>query len=467
MSDRRSNPSTWGAWRHVMATGGLALALAGGTGTAQAQTAFPLAAVGCPMAHCDGTMSDLARLRVPRAAELIAVDTQQLVGAGLSLGCSSNGTLAACTYRGNPTLQSNLVVYDAAGRRVWDDGGLLDASARTAVPLVAKDGQLITADRNRVLRADPVNDRIVWQTPKADAAMPVSPVLVGDGSMVLVATYTDSVGTTSGVSVWDATDGSPLDAMPIVDPVSGRHYATRNVPAVSGNRVYLLAEAEEDAADGRLYALDICASDACGGRGKVSIAWYFAFEGPSGASPLVIGTRVYFDGRPAAGGGTFYGIADLGRRALQLWRRDAENRFVASAAKDPRGGLWVYPAQQGKLLRLDGRTGATVQELLLDGLFPAAPGQIVNSAVTVARGNAGATVLMFATRVAGTRAASRVMAVDVSSAPTGSVVWSSVIAEDSSVNGAAGQFPIVMDATGRRRIVFVGNNAWTYVFGEP
>lgn len=454
-------PKRWAAGKACLAAALLASATA-----VWAQEPFPLAARGCPMAHCDPSMSDQSRLRAPRVGELIAVDTLQLDGAGLSLGCSANGTLAACTFRGDPATQSNLVVYGADGTRIWDDGGLLGASARTAVPLVATDGQLITADRARVVRADPVNARVVWNVRKPDTGTPVSPVPVGDGSMVLLATYSDADGSSSGVSVWNAADGTLLDSRPIIDPVNGRHYATRNVPAVRGNRVYVLAEAEELSSDGRLYALDICASDSCGGRGKVSIAWYFAFEGPSGASPLVIGSRIYFDGRPAAGGGTFFGLYDLGPRAIQVWRQDATNRFVASAAKDPRGGLWVFPMQQGKLLRLDGRTGLTVQELQLDSLFPGAPGQIINSAVTVARGPAGSVALIFATRVPG-RGASRVMAVDVSSSPTGSVLWSSIIAADAAVNGAAGQFPIVVDDAGRRRIVFVGNNSSTFVYGEP
>jgi len=466
MSDLQPRPPLRHAMRGMVRTICSGLVLAGCTFGVSAQERFPLATVGCPMAHCDPSMSDQARLRAPTVGERIAVDTLQTAGAGLSLGCTSNGTLAACTFRGNPATQSNLVVYGADGTRVWDDGGLLGASARTAVPMVAKDGQLITADRDVVIRADPVNGRIVWNTPKPDTGTPVSPVPVGDGSMVLLATYSDAAGSSSGVSVWNAADGALLHALPIVDPANGRHYATRNVPVVRGNRVYLLAEAEELASDGRLYALDICDSATCGGRGQVSIAWFFAFEGPSGASPLAIGSRIYFDGRPESGGGTFFGVYDLGPRAFQLWRQDAVNRFVASAAKDPRGGLWVFPMQQGKLQRLDGRTGQIVQELLLDNLFPGAPGQIINSAVTVARGPGGAVALIFATRVPA-RGASRVMAVDVSSTVAGSVLWSSIIAEDASINGAAGQFPIVVDTAGRRRIVFVGNNSSTFFYGEP
>src|SRR5689334_13084276 len=92
--------------RPILSLALLLMAAAFGALPARAQgVPFPLPRVGCPMAHCDPRMSDVVGLRSPASAGLIRVDESAVGGGGL--GCVSNGRLVACTYRGDPLLQSN------------------------------------------------------------------------------------------------------------------------------------------------------------------------------------------------------------------------------------------------------------------------------------------------------------------------------------------------------------------------
>lgn len=95
---------------------------------AQAQgVPFSLPTAGCPMAHCDPRMSDQVGRALPSTVQLVRLDTAPVGGAGH--GCVSNLRTVACTYRGEPLLQSNLVVYDADGQRIWEDHGQLGINA--------------------------------------------------------------------------------------------------------------------------------------------------------------------------------------------------------------------------------------------------------------------------------------------------------------------------------------------------
>ncbi len=143
----------------------------------------------------------------------------------------------ACTGGGDPALVSNLFVYDGDGSRLWDDGGLLGASAWKSVPILGDDDRLIAADQNTVLMADLRTGSIVWQTPKPVDASPISPVLAGTAQdMVLLASGAGSANTTPQVSVLDVATGALLDTRTLVDPATGWAYATYSTPAVQGNR---------------------------------------------------------------------------------------------------------------------------------------------------------------------------------------------------------------------------------------
>ena len=101
----------------------LVLAICGWPPTHAQPASFQLPDAGCPMAHCDPRLSDQTRTIAPSLAKLIATDSTPVGGGGL--GCVSNLQIVACSFRGDPQRQSNLVVYDADGQRIWEDGGLL------------------------------------------------------------------------------------------------------------------------------------------------------------------------------------------------------------------------------------------------------------------------------------------------------------------------------------------------------
>ena len=430
--------------------------------------AFTLPDSGCPMAHCDARMSDAVGASSPASARRIALD-RSAPGAKGGLGCVSNGSLAACTGGSSQATRSNLVVYDADGNRVWDDGGILGSTAWLSAAMISTSGQVIAADQNWLLRADPVAGTVLWQSPKPDLGTPISPVLIGSaGDMVLLATKASVLGGTAELSVWDVASGTLLSHQPIVDPLTGVAYATLNTPAVRGNRAYVLAAADGDADDGRLYAIDVCESAACGGRGTFSVVWHFGFDGPSSASPVLIGDRVFFDGLKGRKVGTYHAVDDLGNSAAAAWQQSFSGRFGASASQDPRGGIWVAPFESGLFLRLDEGTGTTVQTVDVSTVAGLEPGYSPVTAVSVSSSDAGAVVLTAGVQTPGQSDVlpAYLLALDVSTAETGTALWRFQMAATAKTNAATGQMPVVVNANGSRRVVVKGTRSGTFFIVE-
>ncbi len=421
------------------------------------------------MAHCDSRMSDQVGQVSPSVAQVVRIDRNS-AGAVGGLGCVSNSRLVACTGSADPTLKSNLVVYDADGNRVWDDGGLLGATAWFGAAMISADDHLIAADQSRVLRVDLRARSIVWQSVKPDIGTPISPVPVGaDTSMILLATKSDAGQGTPELSVWDSETGALLWHQPIIDPVSGATYQTINTPAVRGNRAYVLAAAVGNPSDGRLYAIDICESALCGGRGKPQVAWFHPFEGPSSASPLLIGQRIFFDGLRGKATGLFFGVDDLGTAPFRAWMRKYSGRFGFSAAQDPRGGLWIAPWQSGTLLRVRESNGSTLQMVSIGSVLGLDPTYFPATAMTVSESSSGAVVLTtgIQTKSPSIGIGPHVAAIDVSSQDVGTELWKYKVSSSAVRNAATGQYPIVTNAAGARRVVFRGTLSSTYFIGEP
>ncbi|MFY9509689.1 MAG: hypothetical protein WAQ05_01775 [Rubrivivax sp.] len=428
---------------------------------------FVLPSTGCGMAHCDARMSDTVGLPSPTVANEIRIDRSSAGSVG-GLGCVSNGRYAACTGAANPALQSNLSVYDADGNKIWDDGGRLGATAWYGAALISTDNQVIAADQRWLLRADPLTGTVLWQSAKPDDGTPISPVLVGsDSSMVLLATKSDAGVGTPELSVWDAATGALLWHESLVD--GGVLYQTINTPAVKGNRAYVLAAAVGNGADGRMMAIDICESAACGGRGKPQIVWQFPFDGPSGASPLLIGKRLFFDGLRGKTTGLFFGVDDLGAAPSLVWTRKFAGRFGFSAAQDPRGGFWISPWQSGTLQRVSERNGSTQQTVEVGSVLGLDPSYSPVTAVSVSSTTAGGVVLTFGaqTKAASVGIGPHVTAIDVSSSNTGTALWKYKVSNNALRNASTGQFPIVVNAAGARRVVFRGTTSSTFFIGEP
>jgi hypothetical protein len=306
---------------------------------------------------------------------------------------------------------------------------------------------------------------VLWKSAKPDAGIPISPVAVGSG-MILVATNTSQGSGPAEVSVWDATTGALLAHQPLIDPTTGALYVTRNTPAVAGSRAYISTAAESTVSNGRLYAIDICGSDTCGGRGKMTIGWTYDFTGPSGASPLVVGQRIFFDGQTTKGAGVFMAVNDRLTQATLAWHQVFPNVFAANAAHDPRGGLWVYPGTSTALLRLDENTGAAIQQIVVSSVLGLPSGYTPNTCVSMSTSVAGAVALTFGTYSPTTTLPTYVAAVDVSSTSTGTMLWQYMVAPNRTTNQATGQYPILVNAAGAHRIVFRGSNAGLFFVGE-
>jgi hypothetical protein len=430
---------------------------------------FSLPTAGCPMAHCVSRLSNAVGLLSPAVASEVFVDKSSGGSVG-GLGCVSNTRFVACTGGSNPTVHPNLTVYDADGNHVWDDAGLLGSTAWFSAALISDTNQVIAADQQRLIRVDPIAGSILWQSLKPDTGTPISPVLVGsDASMVLLATKADSGQGTPELSVWDVATGALLAHQPIVDPVTGVLYATINTPAVKGNRAYVLSTAVGNSNDGRLYAIDICESNACGGRGSLNFTWKQPFDGPASASPLLIGNRLFFDGLRGRSMGLYYGVDELGDSAAQVWIRKFPSRFGFNAAQDPRGGLWISPWQSGTLIRVSETNGSNLQTISIGAILGLDPSYSPVTAVSASTTATGAIVLTSGvqTKSPSIGIGPHVAAIDVSSLPSGTGLWKYKVSASQARNSATGQFPIVINSVGARRIVFRGTTSSTFFIGEP
>jgi hypothetical protein len=305
-------------------------------------------------------------------------------GSSLGLGCVANGTIAACTFGGlvpaGPA--PYLKAYDANGQVLWSSGDVLNATAYTSAPMIDAAGGVIAADNRTVVRFD-ASGNVVWRT-ATPGGLPISPVATQNGVVVL--------GTFGGpIASFDSATGAFLGSLHLFATIDGHkgRFETTNTPAVRGNRIYVTTEfrlyegtpgAPDPAHHGRLYAIDVDPTRPWPFR--LRVAWFYEFGSGSFASPLLVRDVVYFDAeRPAPNSDPlepqFLAVKDLGTSGQLVWTQPLKAPALASAARDPRGGLWVYARSVPELLRLSETTGAVLQTIPTGSLVP-------SSAMTVA-----------------------------------------------------------------------------------
>jgi hypothetical protein len=490
-------------------------------------SAAQLATAGCSMAHCTQQLSDQAvGAPPPSVGTYVSRPTRWKIlahGSGDGLGCSSNLTVVACSLGGHRKngQNRNLRVFDSEGNLLFTDAfdgskqSLLDYRASYSAPIVFADNSVLAADDHYVaLFKQGYPNSVVWKQAKSDSGTPVSPIMVNSRIMIM-ATKCRRKTTDCPVSTWDVDAGQQLDAQYIVD--GSTVYQTLNTVTVDPQhmRAYVLTSAVSDRSLGRLQALDI---DPTTGAITVS-AWHFDFSGPSGASPLIVKNssgqnQIFFDGtddkaaHQKAPTAAFYGVLDTldGQPPVPMWKQSfPASSFMANAAHDPRGGLWVYPLNvsnstmptkglnctrlaqvqgsgslvspyAGCLIRLSEADGSVLQGPLdpsvLLGTASGGMAYIPSSAVTVSQTAAGHVVLTFGTvSLFHSRAPSIVMAVDVSASPQGALYWNTSITDpigSGIVNNLpGGQFPIVMSSSGKPRVAFTASRSGPFFIGEP
>jgi hypothetical protein len=272
----------------------------------------------------------------------------ELVGSGIGLGCSSNATRVACTY-GAPVLQNydadDLVLYDYDGNVKYRAKNLLSSTAIAGAPLfldTGTDPRVVATDNAHVVLIKPVSDEdggYEWYKVHDSGTVMTSNdviVLAGNGQVV---------------SAFDPSTGNPLDTLRVEDdPMdSGEFYATRNTPAVSGNRVYISMQhyhtvsgnpvADDNAI---LAAIDVDPEESAGNR--LSLAWTYAFDSAYGStggvgsksSPLIMdagGTEfVFFDGYKVNGGSYDSAIFAVDEDGDEQWVK------TESSTSDPVAG---------------------------------------------------------------------------------------------------------------------------------
>ena len=418
------------------------------------QTLPQLPLSGCPMAHCDPHLNDAVGLTAPPTGQSIQIDTLS-GGAGIGLGCSSNGTIFACSF--GSVGGSNLIVYDADGNRIYAaPPALLNQNARKSAPIVFTDGMVLAADNLHLLLINPQTATVQWMTTKPDTSSTISPVLVG-GSIVLLATQ--GLG---AISTYDLATGALLSTFYISSPLCG-NFDTENTPAVNLQRVYIVSACIADLSQGGLAAVDVVANGPT--RGVMSQAWLYQFVGPSGASPLFTNGTVFFDGLASAGSaqGTFMAVHDTLNGPILLWQQTFGSHFAANAGQDPRGGIWIFPTGQPNLYRLSNTSGSFLQTFAV----PVPAGQtgpyLPSSAVSLSKAANNDIILTFG-GVSSTHTGPAIVATEDIS--TGTNAWYYEIGGPAG-NMTAAQFPIATDAAGLTRIAFPGSLAGTYFVGQP
>ena len=418
--------------------------------------AFEVAGRGCPMAHCDTAMSDNANMPVPTGEDTRILWHDEIPGgAKHGLGCCGNGNRAVCSY--NRADGDSLVVYDAAGTRLWTSGEHMGGRVWTSAAMIDEKGGVIAVDDLNLVRFLP-DGTVKWKTP-TPGGVPISPVITANGLIVVVTKL-------GPVAVYDNVTGHRLGSLYLKDsPGDTEFYETVNTPCVRGNRVYVSTERTNDPAHaGRLWALDI---DPANPDGAIEARWSFPFGGPSGASPLRIGDTVYFDGDRLEPGGEFaphvFAVRDLGDTCELKWSYAMLNSVKASLAKDPRGGIWTFAYLESWLYRLDEETGALVEQVNLDALIGETPRYVPSSVMTLAGDLSDPVMIVGAiTFIAGDP--SRVVAIDLEA---GSLLWKVILADDYLTDATYSQFAIVEDDGGDPVVVFPGSNSGAYGVGAP
>lgn len=415
---------------------------------------FELADKGCSMAHCDVWMSDNPNMLVPTSP-----DTQILwhdtipAGSNRGLGCSSNGTLAACTYQ--DTTGDTLVVYDATGNRIWTSGDHLGDYTWTSAAMIDDSGGIIAVDSENLVRFNP-DGTVKWKTP-TPGGVPISPVITYSGVVV--------VATQSGpLSAYETVSGTLLGELYLKESVEDTvYYDTLNTPCVAGNRVYVSTEKNDcDDHTARLWAVDI---DPGNPEQVFQEKWFFEFGGPSGASPLIVGDMLYFDGDRIHPGDDenphLFAVQDNGESCSLKWIYSMRSPIKASVSNDPRGGVWAFGSGQQWMIRLNQETGELMNMLDMDILVDE-PGLYKASAVLTIAGDLANPVMITSAGTVAQGKPSYVLAIDLN---TEEVLWKIRLSDDWMEESTHAQFSILEDTEGVPAVVFPGTNSGAYGVG--
>lgn len=433
----------------AIATAALACLLLAASAGAAAKVFRP-APQGCAMSHCQPSMADQVGMPAPRSAvgdwfDPSAASNDQ------GLGCAGNGTVALCTFgnRFGDRAKPYMKAYNARGRALWDSGDALNSWVWTSVPIVGQAGGAVIADDAEIVRFQPDGD-VRWRTP-TPGGRPISPTRTANGTIVMASKL-------GPITAYDPRSGEHLATLDLTATLDGLHgrFDTTNTAGGRGNRIYVSTEFTLDsgAADpnrhARLYAIDVDPDRRPAKR--LSVAWYYEFGARSGASPLVVGKTIVFDGdRETPSSPTsprFFGIRDKGDRPKLLWQHPLENPGVASAALDSRGGAWVFAFVKRTLWRISTEDGSVLQSIDLDAVVDEPDIHAPLSAMSIATGPRKHPVMIVTARSA---SSVFVVAIDL---VREKLLWKRQIEGPLRTSTPMGQFPVIAGRDGRLAVVF-------------
>lgn len=441
---------------------------------------FTLAPIGCAMGHCT-PLADDSDLQVPPATANRAWKDPTVSGANVQVGCSSNASIAVCGLSGSAVadgggaVSPTMVAYNPDGSHAWTYTG---SSSGFPAPMVDTSGGAIAANSDVVVRLGS-DGHTIWKQLNPGGA-PKTPTPVGTKFVFLATSASPANSHSAPLITYDTATGTDKHSYAAVSPIGSStptyYYSSGNSPAVSGNRAYVVmgrekSDGSQDTCDiGRLVAFDI-ASD-----GSITEAWRSAaFEGPSGASPMILGDQIFFDGaEPSPGNscldddgtpltvtaasqspadvngantsgkdGYFFGLKDNGASATFQWNTSLGGDCQANSPRDPRGGLWVYPLGKPSLFHLDTTNGLKESDSFTD-LTQAIPNATTIASDMTMSGTATKPILILSVLKG---PLNNVCALDLA-ATSNRMVW----CYPSGV--AAGQFPIISNSTSGPVVVY-------------
>ena len=428
---------------------------------------FILPEKGGGMAHSDQKMSDFINMPIPEEDVNVTwqrCDVPGEYGGSKGLGFSSNGEIAAASYSG---LSNNLIIYDYDGNILWSSGGLLNALACASAPMIDIYGRVVACDNEVVIMvdtfdADSDGKIFEWKSKLVEGGLPISPTIVGE-TTVLIAT------TNGPVYAFDVNDGSLLAMEYLTEnPDSGKSdgfYETINTPCVKGNRAYISTQFSKDnnpaKRRARLYAKDIDI-DSADSNDRIKTAWSYDFDGPSGASPLLIGNTIYFDGNKSLQKNPFtMAVVDKGSYPELKWKASIPNPIDSSLARDPRGGFWLVDALGGKLIHQSEKDGSFIGKINTNDIIGEYGKHMPCSVITICGSKNRPILLTSALAMDALKSSCYVIAVDLSN--NNNLIWKVRIFEGpaTSIDFPFGQYPIVIK-NGEPRVVFttVRYGAW-------
>ena len=323
---------------------------------------FMLADQGCPMAHCDNRMSDGLNMDVPEGNDISIVWSDRTTNLeDNSIWVASNGSRAVVIFSKDP----ELVVYDYYGKQLWNSS-VFNRSAFWSGPMIAEDGSVIAADNRRIVRFDS-NGNVVWNT-LTPGGRPICPVITDNNKFIFIAPQRGPV------SVYDNVTGKMIGELWIKkDKQDAGYFQTLNTPSVNGDRVYVSMEYIDKnrkvGSGGRLVAIDITSEG-------FHVKWHYPLPdriARSGASPLRIGDKLYFDSydyeNNEPSNPQIHCIRDAGDTWEKIWQHPVDSRVKASLARDPRGGVWYYTDGKGVLTRRNESTGEIIEQIEINDLL--------------------------------------------------------------------------------------------------